>query len=49
MVSSYYAKARIIPFMLIGRRGKTSAIPRHSEINEFLARKICRDLAVPEP
>ena len=22
----------------------TSAIPRHREINEFLARKICRDL-----
>ena len=28
---------------------KASAIPRHREINEFLARKICRDLAVPEP
>jgi predicted RNA binding protein YcfA (HicA-like mRNA interferase family) len=26
----------------------TSAIPRHREINEFLARKICRDLQVPE-
>jgi predicted RNA binding protein YcfA (HicA-like mRNA interferase family) len=26
----------------------TSAVPRHSEINEFLARKICRDLQVPE-
>jgi mRNA interferase HicA len=29
--------------------GKASAVPRHSEINEFLARKICRDLDVPEP
>lgn len=27
----------------------TSAVPRHSEVNEFLARKICRDLQVPEP
>ena len=27
----------------------TSAVPRHAEINEFLARKICRDLQVPEP
>jgi mRNA interferase HicA len=29
--------------------GKASAIPRHREINEFLARKICRDLDVVEP
>lgn len=28
---------------------KRSAVPRHSEINEFLARKICRDLGVREP
>jgi len=28
---------------------KSSAIPRHTEINDFLARKICRDLEVPEP
>jgi mRNA interferase HicA len=28
---------------------KTSAVPRHREINEFLARNICRDLHVPEP
>jgi hypothetical protein len=27
----------------------TSAVPRHNEVNEFLARKICRDLQVPEP
>jgi len=27
----------------------TSAVPRHTEINEFLARKICRDLQVPGP
>lgn len=28
---------------------KVSTLPRHSEINEHLARKICRDLGVPEP
>ena len=29
--------------------GKRSAIPRHSEVNNHLARKICRDLGVAEP
>jgi mRNA interferase HicA len=28
---------------------RVSAIPRHREINEFLARKICRDMGVPAP
>jgi len=28
---------------------KTSTVPRHREIDEFLARKICRDLEVPVP
>jgi mRNA interferase HicA len=28
---------------------KSSSVPRHREINEFLARKICRDLQIPEP
>ncbi len=28
---------------------KTSTVPRHREVNEFLARKICRDPQVPEP
>jgi mRNA interferase HicA len=27
----------------------TSAVPRHTEIYEFLARKICRDLQIPPP
>jgi predicted RNA binding protein YcfA (HicA-like mRNA interferase family) len=27
----------------------TSAVPRHREINDFLVRKICRDLAIPSP
>jgi predicted RNA binding protein YcfA (HicA-like mRNA interferase family) len=29
--------------------GKVSTVPRHREINDFLARKICRDLEIPEP
>jgi len=29
--------------------GATSAVPRHIEIYEFLARKICRDLKIPPP
>jgi mRNA interferase HicA len=28
---------------------QTSVIPRHREINEFLAQKICRDLGIAEP
>ncbi len=27
----------------------SSSIPRHREINDFLARKICRDLQVADP
>jgi mRNA interferase HicA len=26
---------------------KKSAVPRHNEINEFLAKKICKDPCVP--
>ena len=29
--------------------GKVTTVPRHREINEFLARKICRDLQIPQP
>ena len=29
--------------------GKTSTVPRHTEINDYLARKICRDLGIPSP
>lgn len=28
---------------------KVSTVPRHREVNEFLARKICRDLEIPAP
>jgi predicted RNA binding protein YcfA (HicA-like mRNA interferase family) len=31
------------------KSGKVSTVPRHSEINEFLAQKICRDLEIPKP
>lgn len=29
--------------------GRSSTIPRHREIDDFLARKICKDLHVPPP
>lgn len=28
---------------------RSTSIPRHREINNLLARKICRDLQVPDP
>jgi predicted RNA binding protein YcfA (HicA-like mRNA interferase family) len=28
---------------------KTSTVPRHRDMNELLARKICRDLDIAEP
>jgi len=31
------------------RSDQTAAVPRHREIGENLARKICRDLEVPDP
>ena len=30
-------------------KGKASSVPRHSDVNDFTARKICRDLEIPEP
>jgi len=34
----------------INRKARaSSSVPRHREVNDFLARKICRDLQVPEP
>jgi mRNA interferase HicA len=29
------------------RTGRATAVPRHREIDDFLARKICRDLEIP--
>ena len=31
------------------RRGRTTTVPRHNELNDHLARKICRDLEIPDP
>ena len=31
------------------QNNKVSTVPRHREINDFLARKICRDLQIIEP
>ena len=28
---------------------RTSTVPRHREINDYLAKKICRDLAIADP
>jgi hypothetical protein len=28
---------------------KSTSVPRHREINDFLATKICQDLEVPKP
>ncbi|RLS30108.1 MAG: type II toxin-antitoxin system HicA family toxin [Planctomycetota bacterium] len=28
---------------------QTSAVPRHREVNDFLARKVCRDLGISQP
>ena len=28
---------------------QASAVPRHREVNDFLVRKICRDLGIAEP
>ncbi|HEV2380357.1 MAG TPA: type II toxin-antitoxin system HicA family toxin [Terriglobia bacterium] len=30
-------------------QNKVSTVPRHTEINDILARKTCRDLRIPEP
>ena len=29
--------------------GRTSSVPRHTEINDDLAKKICKDLGIPIP
>ena len=28
---------------------RVSTVPRHREVNDFLARKICRDLEIADP
>jgi mRNA interferase HicA len=29
--------------------GKSTTVPRHREVNDYLVRKICRDLDIREP
>ncbi|HYH47697.1 MAG TPA: type II toxin-antitoxin system HicA family toxin [Thermoanaerobaculia bacterium] len=31
------------------RHRKSSTVPRHRELDEYLARKICKDLEIPPP
>jgi mRNA interferase HicA len=34
----------------VNRSKRTSStVPRHREVNEYLTRKICRDLQIPDP
>ena len=28
---------------------RTSSVPRHAEVHDFLAKKICKDLGIAEP
>ncbi len=36
--------------MYVNRANQTvSAVPRHQQVNDILARKICRDLGIPAP
>jgi len=30
-------------------KNKRSAVPRHTEVNEILTKKICKDLDIPKP
>jgi predicted RNA binding protein YcfA (HicA-like mRNA interferase family) len=30
-------------------KSKSSTVPRHREINDFLVKKICKDLEIPAP
>ena len=53
-----HLKAQGCQFLREGKRhsvfwnpsqGKSSTVPRHKEVDNFLARKICRDLNISEP
>jgi len=35
--------------IFVSAAGRTSTVPRHTEVNDDLARKICKDLGVPQP
>ena len=35
--------------IFVSPTGRTSTVPRHTEINDDLAKKISKDLGVPQP
>jgi mRNA interferase HicA len=35
--------------IFVSPAGTTSTVPRHTEINDDLAKKICKDLGIPPP
>ncbi|MHB0964116.1 MAG: type II toxin-antitoxin system HicA family toxin [Gemmatimonadaceae bacterium] len=35
--------------LFVGPTQRVSTVPRHRELNDFLARRICRALEIPEP
>ena len=35
--------------IFVSPASRTSSVPRHTEINDDLAKKICKDLGVPLP
>ena len=35
--------------IFVSPTGRTSSVPRHTEINDDLAKKICKDLGVSPP
>ena len=35
--------------IFVSAAGRTSSVPRHTEINDDLAKKVCKDLGIPGP
>jgi mRNA interferase HicA len=35
--------------IFVSPAARTSSVPRHTEINDDLAKKICKDLGIPLP
>jgi hypothetical protein len=48
-VASCGAKAGNIRFVENPQTGRGEAVPRHTEIANLLAKKICRNLSIPDP
>jgi len=49
MVAGFFAMGGRHSWWINPAKKRRSAIPRHTEIDEYLARKICKDLDVPNP